>query len=71
MRNKELELLLYNYIKEHENNHIDIVDLISAFPSKGANRILTTLNTLRINKYIERVNIGMYYYYKTIRDYED
>ena len=71
MRNKELELLIYNYIKEHESDAIDIVDLVCAFPSKGGDKLLDTINTLRTNKYIDRVAIGIYYYYKILRPYEN
>ena len=71
MRNKELELLIYNYIKDHESDHIDIVDLVCVFSSKNKDKILDTINTLRINKYIDRISIGIYYYYKILRDYED
>lgn len=71
MRNKELELLIYNYIKDHESDHIDIVDLVCVFSSKNKDKILDTINTLRINKYIDRISIGIYYYYKILRNYED
>ena len=71
MRNKELELFIYNYIKDHESDHIDIVDLVCIFPSKNKDKILDTINTLRINKYIDRISIGIYYYYKILRNYED
>lgn len=71
MRNLELELLIYNYIKEHESDHIDLVDLLCVFPSKGGERILDTINILRTNKYIDRVAIGIYYYYKILRPYEN
>ena len=71
MINKEIELLIYNYIKDHESDHIDIVDLLCVFSSKNKDKILDTINTLRINKYIDRISIGIYYYYKILRNYED
>ena len=72
LRNKELELLIYNYIKEHENDHIDIVDLACAFPSNGGEKLLNTISSLRVNGYIEKVNASsIYYYYIIIKDYEN
>ena len=72
MRNKELEEKVYNYIKEHEKDNVDIVDIVCAIPNYGGERILNTINDLRINKFIDRVDIvSTYYKYVILRPYEN
>jgi hypothetical protein len=67
MRNNMLEDALYNYIKEHqEDNNIDSVDILHAFPKCRPDSIAASLTVLRIQKRIERVNLGIHYKYITL-----
>lgn len=61
MRNKLLEDLIYEYIKNHERDHVDTVDLVSHFKNHSPEEILTALKHLRVNKCISRVSIGIHY----------
>ena len=71
MRDKELEEKVYNYIKEHEEDNVDIVDVVCAISDYGGIKILDTISDLRVNKFIDRVDIvGNYYKYVILKPYE-
>lgn len=63
MRNKELEDVIYNYIKDNEDDAIDSVDIVHSFPKYPAEFVLLAINYLRTNKRIKRVEIGIHYKY--------
>lgn len=67
MRNLDLERTLYAYIKANETENLDIIDINTAFPKYGIERIMQSLNDLRTVKLLYRVSIGSYYKYTTIK----
>ena len=71
MRDKELEEKVYNYIKEHEQDNVDMVDIICAISNYGGIKLLDTIGDLRVNNFIDRVNLtAIYYKYVILKPYE-
>lgn len=70
-RNIKLEEKIYNYIRENEQYHIDYIVIIRHFSRWYISSLIDDAIThLRVNGFIDKVNVGMYYYFKTIKNYE-
>lgn len=63
MRDKVLEESIYLYIKEHENDNIDTVDITTKFQQYNPDKLMISINHLRVNKKIQRESIGLHYKY--------